>query len=67
MTQSKFSEFSDMPSTFFHLEAEKDKMAGQVIYYFDENYLIDILTCNNIVKENDKGLTAILEDALSKQ
>ncbi len=41
-------------------------MTGQIIHYSGEDYLINILTYNNIVKENDKGLTVILEDTLSK-
>ncbi|CAI2184208.1 5914_t:CDS:2, partial [Funneliformis geosporum] len=37
----------------------------QVIRYSSENYLNDILTRNDIVAENNEGLTAILDDALS--
>ncbi|CAB4382672.1 unnamed protein product [Rhizophagus irregularis] len=40
-------------------------MEGQVIRYSSENYLNGISTRNDIVAENDKGLIAILDDALS--
>ena len=65
MTQSKLSEFLNALSALFHPEAKKDKMKGnQVIRYSGEKYLSEILTRDNIVAENDEGLTAILEDAL---
>ncbi|RGB36782.1 hypothetical protein C1646_757664 [Rhizophagus diaphanus] len=54
---------SDAPA-LFHPEAEKDKTEGQVIRYSGEKYLSGIPTRDNIVAENDEGLTAILEDAL---
>ena len=63
MTQFELSEFLDA-SAFFHPEAEKDKMKGQVIRYFSEKYLSSILTLNDIVAENDERLTAIFDDAL---
>ncbi|RIB19688.1 ribonuclease H-like domain-containing protein [Gigaspora rosea] len=56
MTQSELSENLDGP-ILFQPEAEKDKIEGQVIRYSGEKYLS--------VAENDEGLTAILEDALS--
>ena len=65
MTHSEFSEFLDAPAPFFHPEAEKDKTEGQVIRYSGENYLTGIPTRDDIVAENDEGLTANLEDALS--
>ena len=65
MTQSELSEFLDAPSAPFHPEAEKDKMKGQVIRYSSEKYLSSIPTLDDIVAENDEGLTAILDDALS--
>ncbi|GES83053.1 DNA polymerase family B-domain-containing protein [Rhizophagus clarus] len=40
-------------------------MEGQVIRYSGENYLPGIPTRDDIVAENDGGLTAILKDALS--
>ena len=62
---SELSEFlSSDASALFHPEAEKDKI---VIRYSGEKYLTDILTLDDIVAENDEGLTPILEDALSKQ
>src|SRR5581483_7922060 len=62
--QSELSEFfSDIPA-LFRPEAEKDKTEGQVIRYSSEKYLSGIPTQDNIVAENDEGLTAILEDAL---
>src|SRR2546430_3226964 len=64
MTQSELSEFLDASSALFHPEAEKDKMKGQVIRYSGEKYLSSILTLDDIVAENDEGLTAILDDAL---
>ena len=64
MTQSELSEFLDAPSALFHPEAEKDKTEGQVIRYSGEKYLSGIPTRDNIVAENDEGLTAILEDTL---
>src|SRR6266498_1916633 len=68
MTQFELSEFLDAPSApFFYPEAEKDKMEGQMIRYSDEDYLNCIPSHDDIVAENDEGLTAILEDALSKQ
>ena len=64
--QSSLSEFlsSDVPA-LFHPEAEKDKMEAQVIHYSGANYLNDIPTRDDIVAENDGGLTAILNNALS--
>jgi hypothetical protein len=59
MTQSELSEFLDIP-VFFYLEAEKNKMEGQIIHYFEENYLNGIPTQNDIVAKNDERLTAIL-------
>ncbi|GBB90003.1 hypothetical protein RclHR1_16870009 [Rhizophagus clarus] len=55
MTQSLLSEFP---------EAEKDKI---VIHYSGEKYLSGLSTLDDIVAENDEGLTTILEDTLSKQ
>ncbi|RIA99209.1 hypothetical protein C1645_811681 [Glomus cerebriforme] len=60
---SELSEFLDT-SALFHPEAEKDKMKGQVIRYSGEKYLSSILTLDDIVAENDEGLTAILDDTL---
>jgi hypothetical protein len=42
-------------------------MEGQVISYSGEKYLSGTPTLDDIVAGNDEGLTAILEDALSKQ
>ncbi|CAB4377740.1 unnamed protein product [Rhizophagus irregularis] len=42
-------------------------MEGQVIHFFGKNYLNGVPTRDDIVAENDEGLTAILEDALSKR
>src|SRR6266540_7035566 len=67
MIQSELSEFLDASTPPFHPEAEKDKMEGQMIRYFSEDYLNCILSRDDIVVENDEGLTTILEDALSKQ
>ncbi|GBC13605.2 DNA polymerase family B-domain-containing protein [Rhizophagus irregularis DAOM 181602=DAOM 197198] len=64
MSQSKLSEFLDVP-TLFHPKAEKNKTEGQVIRYPGEKYLSGILTLNDIVAENDDGLTVIFDDALS--
>ena len=64
MTQTELSEFLDA-SALFHPEAEKDKMKGQVIRYSGEKYLSSIPTLDDIVAENDEGLIAILDDALS--
>ncbi|GBC01663.1 hypothetical protein RclHR1_42860001 [Rhizophagus clarus] len=62
---SELSEFlSDAPA-LFHPEAEKDKMEAQVIHYSSANYLNGIPTQDDIVAENDGGLTAILDNALS--
>ncbi len=56
ITQSELSEFFDIPSTsFFHPKAEKDKMKGQMIHYFDENYLNCISSCDNIVVEINRN------------
>ncbi|RIB22902.1 hypothetical protein C2G38_2033212 [Gigaspora rosea] len=41
-------------------------MKGQVIRYSGENYLMGIPTRDDLVTENNEGLMAILEDALSK-
>jgi len=41
-------------------------MEDQVIPYFSENYLNGILTYDNIVAENDEGLSVILNNALAK-
>ncbi|CAG8824117.1 14136_t:CDS:1, partial [Racocetra persica] len=65
MTQSELSENLDS-SALFQPKAEKDKMKGQVIRYSGKNYLMGIPTYNNLVTENNEGLMAILEDALSK-
>ncbi|CAB4390079.1 unnamed protein product [Rhizophagus irregularis] len=64
MTQS---ELSSDASALFHPEAEKDKTGpDQVIRYSGEKYLTGIQTLDDIVAENDDlGLTAILENALS--
>ncbi|PKY60484.1 hypothetical protein RhiirA4_484237 [Rhizophagus irregularis] len=40
-------------------------MEAQVIRYFGKNYLNGIPTRDDIVAENDGGLTAILDNALS--
>ena len=66
MTQSELSEFLDA-SALFHPEAEKDKMKGQVIRYSGEKYLSGIPTLDDIVAENDEGLTASLDDALTSR
>src|SRR6266542_2004979 len=42
-------------------------MEGQMIHYSGGDYLNCITSRDDIVTENDEGLTAILEDALSKQ
>ena len=67
MAQSSLSESlsSDTPAPF-HPEAEKDKMEAQIIRYSGEKNLSGIPTLDDIVAENDEGLTTILEDALSK-
>ena len=54
-------------ASLFHSEVKKDKMEGQMIHYSSGNYLNYISNHDNIVIENDKRLTAILEDVLSKQ
>ncbi|CAG8468421.1 3819_t:CDS:2 [Dentiscutata heterogama] len=41
-------------------------MKGQIIHYSGENYLTDIPTRVDLVTENNKELTAIIEDTLSK-
>ena len=41
--------------------------SGDVVRYFSEYCLIGILFRNDIVAKNDKGLTAILKDALFKR
>src|SRR5438270_12457408 len=64
MTQSELSEFLDASSALFHPEAEKNKMKGQVIHYSGEKYLSSIPTLDDIVSENDEGLTAILDNTL---
>src|SRR5687767_10033421 len=48
-------------------DISEDTGSGDVVRYDGEDCLIGIPTCNDIVAENDKGLTAILEDALSKR
>src|SRR2546430_17366183 len=65
MTQSELSEFLDAPSALFRLEAEKEKIPGQVIRYSGEKYLNGIPTRDDIIAENDERLTAILDDSLS--
>ncbi|CAG8759098.1 13624_t:CDS:1, partial [Dentiscutata erythropus] len=65
MTQSKLSKNLDGPA-LFQPKAKKDKMKRQVIRYSGKNYLMGIPTHDNLVTENNEGLTAILEDALSK-
>ena len=60
----ELSEFLDAPA-LFRPEAEKENIPGQVIYYSGEKYLTGIPTRDDIVAENDKGLTTILDDALS--
>jgi hypothetical protein len=67
MTQSELSEFLDASAPLFHPEAEKDKMEGQVVRYSGGNYLNGIPSRDDIIAENDEGLTAILEDAISSQ
>ncbi|GBB87524.1 hypothetical protein RclHR1_00140028 [Rhizophagus clarus] len=64
--QSSLSEFFDV-SALFHPEAEKEKTGpDQVIRYSGKKYLTGIPTLDDIVAENDDlGLTAILENALS--
>ena len=42
-------------------------MEAQIIRYSGEKNLSGIPTLDDIVAENDEGLTTILEDALSKQ
>ncbi|CAG8758309.1 16369_t:CDS:1, partial [Acaulospora morrowiae] len=37
----------------------------QILRYSGEDYLPGISTCNDIVTENDEGLTIILENALA--
>src|SRR3954464_912012 len=60
----ELSEFlSDAPA-LFHPESEKDKI---VIRYSSEKCLSDLPTLDDIIAENDEGLTTILKDALSKQ
>ncbi len=49
---------------FFYSKTEKNKMEGQVIHYFSETYLNNILTWDDIVVKNDEKLIAILNDAL---
>ncbi|PKY34642.1 ribonuclease H-like protein [Rhizophagus irregularis] len=61
---SELSEFFDA-SALFHPKAGKDKTKGQVIRYPGEKYLSGIPTLDDIVAENDDGLTVILDDALS--
>ncbi|CAG8676534.1 10657_t:CDS:1, partial [Dentiscutata heterogama] len=47
------------------LENEKTKK-GQLIQYSGESYLTGFPTRDNIVIENDEGLSAILNNALAK-
>ncbi|GBB98407.1 hypothetical protein RclHR1_32190001 [Rhizophagus clarus] len=61
---SWFTTFNTRCPASFHPEAEKDKI---VIHYSGEKYLSGLPTLDDIVAENDEGLTTILEDALSKQ
>jgi len=65
MTQSELSDFLNVPA-LFHPEAEKDKMKGQMICYSSRDYLNCIPSHDDIVAKNDKGLTTILKDVLSK-
>src|SRR5207248_5433526 len=65
MTQFELSEFLDEPSALFHPEAEKEKIPGQVIHYSGKKNLTGFPTQDDIYVENDEGLTAILDDALS--
>ncbi|CAG8615650.1 11663_t:CDS:1, partial [Cetraspora pellucida] len=44
----------------------ENEKTSQLLRYFGEDYLIGISTCDDLVTENNEGLTAILEDALSK-
>jgi hypothetical protein len=61
---SELSEFLDAPA-LFRPEVKKENMPGQVIHYSGEKYLTGIPSQDDIVAENDEGLTAILDDALS--
>ncbi|CAG8793349.1 11915_t:CDS:1, partial [Cetraspora pellucida] len=45
---------------------EKDKIESQVIHYLSEDFLVGIPTHDYIVIENNKGLTTIFKNALSK-
>ena len=61
---SELSEFLDVLA-LFHPEAEKNKMIGQMIRYSDENYLMSILTRDELVARNNEGLTSILKDEIA--
>ncbi|SRR6266498_2250933 len=63
MTNSELSEFLDVPA-LFHPEAEKNKMIGQMIRYSDENYLMSILICDDLVLRNDEGSILTLNDEI---
>ncbi|RIB01051.1 hypothetical protein C2G38_2232035 [Gigaspora rosea] len=45
----------------------KNLEKGQLIQYSGENYLTRLPTCDNIVVENNEGLSVILNNALDKQ
>ncbi|EXX78060.1 ribonuclease H-like domain-containing protein [Rhizophagus irregularis DAOM 181602=DAOM 197198] len=65
MIQTELSEFlSDAPAPF-RSEAEKDKIAGQVIQYSSENYLMSIPTRDDLVLRNDEGSTSTLNDEIA--
>jgi hypothetical protein len=44
----------------------KNSQKGHFIWYSGKNYLIGLLTWNDIVTENDEGLSAILNNALAE-
>ncbi|CAG8727912.1 10350_t:CDS:2, partial [Dentiscutata heterogama] len=49
----KFSRTDFSKADFSRPEAKKDKIAGKVIHYSGEDYLISILAHNDIVTKND--------------
>ncbi|CAG8668701.1 13518_t:CDS:1, partial [Dentiscutata heterogama] len=45
----------------------ENEKTGQLLRYFGGDYLTGLPTRDNIVAENDKGLSAILNNALAKR
>ena len=60
---SELSGFLDAPA-LFHPEAEKETIAGQVIRYSGENYLVGVPSRDELVMRNDEGSTTILKNEI---